>query len=317
MPSSCTSVSFGTGSGTTLTETYYYYEAASQNPTYLVSSNVTGYSAPSFFFSTIPHSSGSSDSPLSASETLAMSSPSTVWPLISTLPSATNPLVGSSGSFSWNLGTTISTVSGPNEIGQLVYYYQSGGICSQCINLGNPGSSSTLNSGSTTTTSTTSFTRQYPFIDDVILNVPPNTNVSETFNLVVDNSGAGSAAQILTLSFSGSPSYTSLSIPSSEFPFNVGANDKGDLPARLQINLPGLKTGSYTITGTATFLKYNGQTYAYVQSSFTIKINSGQSFLLLLESLFPWLLIIIVVAVVLTALFIMRKHSLGISLFLQ
>jgi len=138
--------------------------------------------------------------------------------------------------------------------------------------------------------------------------VPPNTNVSETFNLVVDNSGAGSAAQILALSFSGSPSYTSLSIPSSEFPFNVGANDKGDLPARLQINLPGLKTGSYTITGSASFLKYNGQTYAYVQSSFAIKINSGQSFLLLLESLFPWLLIIIVVTVVLTALFIMRKR---------
>lgn len=127
----------------------------------------------------------------------------------------------------------------------------------------------------------------------------------------------GKCNPLLTLSFSGSPSDTSLSIPSSEFPFKVGANDKGDLPARLQMNLPGLKTGSYAIIGTATFLKYNGQTYAYVQSSFTIKINSGQSFLLLLESLFPWLLIIIVVAVVLTALFIMRKHSRGISLFLQ
>jgi len=161
----------------------------------------------------------------------------------------------------------------------------------------------------TRTTSTTTSTRSYPFIDNVVINLPPNTNVSETFNFIVDNSGAGNMTQMLSVSFSTLPS-TSLSIPNGEIPLNVAANSRANLPANLHINLPGLKGGSYAIQGEATFLKFNGPTFAYVQRPFTVTINSGQSTLLLLESVSFWLLIIIVVVVVLvvTAFYLIRKR---------
>ena len=161
----------------------------------------------------------------------------------------------------------------------------------------------------TRTTSTTTSTRSYPFIDNVVFNLPPNANASETFNFVLDNSGAGNMTQLLSVSFSSLPS-TSLSIPNGEIPLNVAANSRANLPANLHINLPGLKGGVYVIQGEATFLKFNGPTFAYVQRPFTVTINSGQSVLLLLESLSLWLLIIIVVAVVLavTAFHLRRKR---------
>jgi hypothetical protein len=128
------------------------------------------------------------------------------------------------------------------------------------------------------------------------LNVPPNTNVSENFDLVADNSGAGNQAQLLSVSFNGGRSRTSLSIPSSEFPLNIAANSNADLPSSLAINLPGLTTGSYVIQGTAEFLKFNGPTFAYVQSSFTITIDSGSNLMFL--GVPVWLLAIVIILII-------------------
>lgn len=148
-----------------------------------------------------------------------------------------------------------------------------------------------------TTNTTTTFTRQYPFIDDAVLNVPPSTNFSESFNLIADNTGSGNQAQLLSVSLSAAPSGTSLSIPPSDFPLNIAANSKADLPSSFTINIPGLKTGSYVIQGTAEFLKFNGQTYAYVQSPFTVRIDSGSILEFFGVPLWLWALVIIFIVV--------------------
>ena len=67
----------------------------------------------------------------------------------------------------------------------------------------------------------------------------------------------------------------------------VAAASKANLPFNLSISSPGLPTKSYVIQGTAEFLKFNGPTFAYVNSPFTITVNSGSA---ILVELFPWIL---------------------------
>ena len=79
------------------------------------------------------------------------------------------------------------------------------------------------------------------------------------------------------------------------FPSTSQLSRKLNLGSSLSIQKPGLNDGSYTISGTATFLKFSGQSFAYVNTPFTVKVNSGgQNFLLLEFYGFPWWILLVV-----------------------
>jgi len=216
--------------------------------------------------------------------------------------------------------TSLGAVVGPPPVGGTTNYccivsYPSTTTTVTSTNFLSTGSSTAITntytnffSGSTTskttTKTTTTFTRQYPFIDNVMFNVP-SSNFSEKFNFIVDNSGSGNATQLLSVSFANTPSDTTLSIPNTELPLNVAQNSEANLPAGLQIAIPGLKTGSYTIRGTATFLKFNGPTFAYVTTPFTVTLNAGTFW----TSLFPWILLIIIILTIASAIALLVHHQ--------
>ena len=132
-------------------------------------------------------------------------------------------------------------------------------------------------------------------MDNVVINAPANSNFSKNFNLVVDNSGGANSTQLLSIKFAAMPSNTQISIPSNGLPINVAAFEEANLGSSLSIQKPGLNGGSYTISGTATFLKFSGQSFAYVNTPFTVKVNSGgQNFLLLEFYGFPWWILLVV-----------------------
>ena len=59
----------------------------------------------------------------------------------------------------------------------------------------------TTTSKTTTSKTTTTFTRQYPFIDDVVIDIPQKEEYNEGHNFIVDNSGAGGSAQLTQYRF--------------------------------------------------------------------------------------------------------------------
>ncbi len=121
--------------------------------------------------------------------------------------------------------------------------------CCQVFNPTTYTSSNFLTSTSTVTSSTTTkttitFTREYPYIDDIVTNVPPNKPLLAGYNFVVDNSGAGNQTQLLQITLKYPNSKIQVIYPASELPIMVAAASKANLPFNLSISSPGLPTKS-------------------------------------------------------------------------
>lgn len=165
----------------------------------------------------------------------------------------------------------------------------------------------TTTSKTTTSKTTTSFTRQYPFIDDVAINIPANKNFDGGYYFLVDNSGSGGQAELTQISLTYPNSRTQITYNEQFLPITVSAASKAELAFNLAIATPGLAANSYTIQGEATFLKFNGPTFAYVTSPFSVTVNAGNIW----TSVFPWLILILIIVVIATIPGLILHHQHG------
>lgn len=165
----------------------------------------------------------------------------------------------------------------------------------------------TTTSKTTTSKTTTTFTRQYPFIDDVAINIPANKNFDGGYYFLVDNSGAGGQAELTQISLTYPNSRTQITYNEQFLPITVSADSKAELAFNLAIATPGLTANSYTIQGEATFLKFNGPTFAYVTSPFSVTVNVGNIW----TSVFPWLILILIIvaSAAILGLILHHQHS--------
>ncbi|MCL4339702.1 MAG: hypothetical protein M1388_01070 [Thaumarchaeota archaeon] len=108
----------------TETVTYYYYDLYAQSVSYAIVDGGTGYSAPSFSYTTAPTAAGSSSNPAAAALTLTTTA-TTAWALTGTSWSVTpNPLTGSTSSERWYTQATLTGTATSAGTVDPAYYNQ-------------------------------------------------------------------------------------------------------------------------------------------------------------------------------------------------
>jgi len=140
-----------------------------------------------------------------------------------------------------------------------------------------------------------------------VINIPQKEEYNEGYNFIVDNSGAGGSAQLTQIAFTYPNSQTQIVYNVQSLPLTVGEASRMDLPFNLSVATPGLPAKSYVISGEATFLKFNGPMFAYVTSPFSVTVNAGSIW----TSLFPWVILILIILAIASALALILHHQQG------
>ena len=130
----------------------------------------------------------------------------------------------------------------------LMYFQRSGG-CPSC------GGQTTVVTQTFTSSTTSTVVGGVPFIDNVQINVPPNSAYTKLVQLVIDSTGVSLNSQLTALGFKLA-SNTVMDYNYSELPISVPSGETGTMPVLFQTS--GLSPGTYVIQGSATFVQQTG-----------------------------------------------------------